>query len=472
MPAGNRFSMLAEAGGLPVGRLLGGAMAALMLAVGLMAFGAIERSEKAMTRLMEEKGATLMRAFEGALRSSMRSKRGGLRLQILLEELASSPDIAFVALAMPDGSLIAHSDAANAGQILELGTELDGLEPGPQEKWLVATVAGQKVFVVYRQLSPGRRKEPRDGATPVIYLGLDYSPFDITRRQNRSYVLMLALVSLLGGMLGIAAAWFAQRARESRQGQRYAEARAMRLEEEVRRQEKMAAIGSLAAGVAHEIRNPLSSIKGYATYFGGRFPEGSADREAAEIMVREVSRLNRVVTDLIGLSKPGDAHLTPTNLEEVARHVLRLVQPAASRQNVRLEYRASRHLPEAMADAERLGQALLNLCLNALDAMPDGGTLTIAVARAKNSVCLMVRDNGKGIAREHHRHIFDPYFTTKGKGTGLGLAMVHKIVTAHNGLILLHSRVGEHGEGLTIFRIGLPRAGALPGARASQKEGA
>lgn len=236
----------------------------------------------------------------------------------------------------------------------------------------------------------------------------------------------------------------------------------MLLEEEVRRQEKMAAIGNLAAGVAHEIRNLLSSIKGYATYFAQRFAEGSADRQAAEIMVREVSRLNRVVTDLIGLSRPGDARLVPTNLEEVARHVLGLVRPAASRQNVRLEFRASPRLPRALADAERLGQALLNLCLNSLDAMPDGGRLEIAIAAGKKYVWLMVRDNGRGIAPEHRGHVFDPYFTTKGKGTGLGLAMVHKIVTAHRGLIRLHSRQGRGGKGLTIFRIGLPRAGVRP----------
>ena len=145
-----------------------------------------------------------MRAFEGALRSSMRSKRGGLRLQTLLEELASTPDIDFVALAMPDGSIIAHSYAASVGQILDLG--LGRLDPAPEEKWLVADIGGQKVFVVYRLLAPGLRKDPGDGPRPAIYLGLDYSPFEITRQQNLSYVLMLALVSLLGGMLGIAAA--------------------------------------------------------------------------------------------------------------------------------------------------------------------------------------------------------------------------------------------------------------------------
>ncbi|MDE6734672.1 MAG: two-component system sensor histidine kinase ZraS, partial [Desulfovibrio sp.] len=252
---------------------------------------------------------------------------------------------------------------------------------------------------------------------------------------------------------------------ESRRRQYRAEGKVHELEEEVRRREKLAAIGTMAAGVAHEVRNPLSSIKGYATYFRQRFSEGSEEREAASIMVREVNRLNRVITDLLGLSRPSYVKPGSVDLGAIVTHVLRLIRQTAAERHVDIVCRTSRRVPKVYVDMERLGQALLNLCLNALDAMPDGGTLTIAIARAKNSVCLMVRDTGTGMSPDTLDHIFDPYFTTKGSGTGLGLPLVHKLVTAHGGRISVSSREAVPGRngaqgkpGETIFRIWLPLA--------------
>lgn len=452
----------------PLGVLLGGAAVVLALMLGLLAFISIERSEAAMARLLAEKGSSLIMAFESILRSGMRSE-AGVRLQVLLEEMASSSDILFVAVTMPDGTIVAHSKRARLGEILELeGRELDDvrmheLEPGMPAHWGIMNMEGQRVFVVYRYFTPGLRDMPRVFPLPIIFLGLDVSPFEITRSQNRDYVAMLAAVTLLVGLACLLALYYAQRARESRQRQHMAEGEVRRLEEEVRRKEKLAAVGNLAAGVAHEIRNPLSSIKGYATYFGQRFPEGSEDREAAAVMVREVDRLNRVITDLIGLSRPSDVSPRPTCLENVVAHVMRLIRQDAEKRNVRLEYRTSRRVPNALIDSERMGQALLNLCLNALDAMPDGGRLTLVIAKSRKRVCLMVRDSGRGIEPRQLPHIFDPYFTTKGQGTGLGLAMVHKIVAAHNGEMNVYSRVappGGHGE--TIFRLWLPQAPVAP----------
>lgn len=113
-------------------------------------------------------------------------------------------------------------------------------------------------------------------------------------------------------------------------------------------------------------------------------------------------------------------------------------------------------MPLALVDPERMGQALLNLCLNALDAMPQGRVLTLAVGRSRQRVCLMVRDTGTGIVPRQLPHIFDPYFTTKGQGTGLGLAMVHKIVEAHGGEIGVSSHLAREGQpGETIFRVWL-----------------
>jgi len=244
-----------------------------------------------------------------------------------------------------------------------------------------------------------------------------------------------------------------------------------RLQDEVRRREKLAAIGSLAAGVAHELRNPLSSIKGYATYFGSRFAEGSEDREAARVMVQEVERLNRVISDLIGLSRPSDIAPRPVDAGFLVHHVLRLVRQDAAHRGVTVRVetpdggpagmpdrmpdgmRAGAEggvpgaLPRVMLDPDRFSQALLNVFLNALEAMPDGGELAVRLAVAPgNRIAVSVRDTGTGIAPEHLTTIFDPYFTTKSQGTGLGLAIVHKIVEAHGGEMSLRSTLGQGTE--------------------------
>lgn len=470
-----RFAILPQATAAPagvlsrssrasLGLLLGGAGAVLVLAIVLLAYMANQRSEAGMARLLGEKGSSLIVALEGGLRSGMRSG-AGVRLQILLEEIASGPDIIFVALAMPDGTIVAHSDRERLGEIVRFnGAELDethmaGLAPDSHARWGIMHMEGHRAFVVYRQFVPGLRNVPAGLPLPVIFLGLDVSPFEITRNQNRDYLIMLTGVLVVVGLVCLLALYYAERARQWRQGQRRAEGRVRRLEEEVRRKEKMAAVGNLAAGVAHEIRNPLSSIKGYATYFGQRFPEGSADRAAAGVMVSEVDRLNRVITDLIGLSRPSDIRPRAVKLESVLDHILCLVARDAEKRGVRIVRRFAHATPAALADPERMEQVLLNLCLNALDAMPGGGVLTLGLMRQKGRICVLVRDNGTGIAPGVLPHIFDPYFTSKAQGTGLGLATAHKIVEAHGGEISVESRqAGEGRRGETTFRIWLPQA--------------
>jgi two-component system sensor histidine kinase HydH len=216
-----------------------------------------------------------------------------------------------------------------------------------------------------------------------------------------------------------------------------------RLEAEVRRREKLAAVGHLAAGVAHEIRNPLSSIRGYAAYFGAKFAPGSEDRQAAEVMVREVDRLNRVISELIEFSRPSDLKRRPVRLPDLAAHAERLTRPDAVARGVTVDLSGATDAPEVLADPDRLSQALLNLCLNAIQAMETGGVMTLATGTAPDGRALVeVADTGPGISPEHRDRIFDPYFTTKPRGTGLGLPLAHKIVAAHGGEIRVSSRPG------------------------------
>lgn len=224
------------------------------------------------------------------------------------------------------------------------------------------------------------------------------------------------------------------------------------LEEQLRRSERLASLGNLAAGVAHEIRNPLSSIKGFAAILGERFKKDEESRQLADVMVREVDRLNRVVTELLDFARPTDLQKRLCACREILESSFRLVGPDAHDQGVVLE---STVIPEDLlmdVDPDRFIQVLLNLYLNALHAMVEGGKLEVRIAREGERAVWTIADSGTGIPAEHLPHVFDPYFTTKPSGVGLGLANVHKFVEAHGGEIEVAS---EPGAGTT-FRIALP----------------
>ncbi|MFP5213529.1 MAG: ATP-binding protein [Acidobacteriota bacterium] len=224
------------------------------------------------------------------------------------------------------------------------------------------------------------------------------------------------------------------------------------LEERLRRSERLAGLGRLAAGIAHEIRNPLSSIKGFATILASRFPEEDKSRTIADVMVQEVERLNRVVTELLDYARPTELSRRSCSCADMLRHTLSLVERDARLRNIEI---ASTTIPEDLtleADPDRLSQVLLNLYLNGLQAMDHGGTLKVEAFREDGRAVLNVTDTGHGIPSEHLPHIFDPYFTTKPSGVGLGLANVHKFVEAHGGEIEVASNPGQG----TTFTIRLP----------------
>ncbi|MBW2107754.1 MAG: PAS domain-containing protein [Deltaproteobacteria bacterium] len=225
------------------------------------------------------------------------------------------------------------------------------------------------------------------------------------------------------------------------------------LQEEIRRQEKLAALGHLAAGVAHEIRNPLSSIKGLATYFGQKFEAGTPDRESARVMVQEVDRLNRAVSELLEFARPPGVNPRATDVKKLLQHSLLLVQQDAMARNIKLDLSVSDETAQVCVDPERFSQALLNLYLNAIHAMSKGGVMSVKVSPGRSGyIEIEIADTGQGIAPADVEKIFDPYYTTKPGGTGIGLAIVHKIVEAHGGRIKVKSKPGKG----TIFTIQIP----------------
>lgn len=223
-----------------------------------------------------------------------------------------------------------------------------------------------------------------------------------------------------------------------------------RLQEQVRRNERLTALGSLAAGVAHEIRNPLSSIKGFATYLSGKVQ--GQDQEAARAMVQETDRLNRVVTELLEFARPARMQRKDVDVNQLVERALRLIRADTEAKGIRVVFTPDKALPHALLDAERLTQALLNLFLNAVQAMDPGGVLHITAVLEQGRIALRIADTGCGMPEDLLPGIFNPYFTTKTSGTGLGLAIVHRIIEAHGGEVKVESRVGQG----TVFTLLLP----------------
>ncbi len=221
------------------------------------------------------------------------------------------------------------------------------------------------------------------------------------------------------------------------------------LRRQIARNQRMATVGSLAAGVAHEIRNPLSSIKGFATYFRERYQSVPDDQKIADIMIQEVDRLNRVVGQLLDFSRPLSLSRKPVHIRNLISDSLALVRQKAEEKNIAISMDVVPENITARIDPDQIRQVLLNLYLNALESMDSGSRLSVSAKKDSNMLQIRIQDTGCGILPEHLSRIFDPYFTTRSSGAGLGLAIVHNIVEAHEGRIEVESRPGE-GTAITL----------------------
>ena len=275
----------------------------------------------------------------------------------------------------------------------------------------------------------------------VIFIAFDARELEAEQARGlRNMIVMLCAAAVVMVATVLAQFWFS----------RYQRSRKL-LQEATHRKEKLVALGHLAAGVAHEIRNPLSSIKGLAKYFAERTPPGGEAYELAQVMAKEADRLNRVVSELLELVRPTHLKWQPVDLNEVISHSLQLVSQDALSRHITLQFSAHPVGCHIQADPDRLNQVLLNLYLNAIQAMDHEGAITVSVAECGDGrVKLSVADSGKGMTAEQRQAIFTPYFTTKAEGTGLGLAVVQNIVEQHGGTIHVESTPGK-GSVFTLY---------------------
>ena len=246
-------------------------------------------------------------------------------------------------------------------------------------------------------------------------------------------------------------------------------ARVRDLEDRLRRSDRLAALGTMAAGIAHDIRNPLTSISIFTQLMSQNFQDPEVRTKFDRVVPRELERVQRVLEDMLELARPSSLNREPTDVNEVLLQVMELFERQLSEQGIVATTNLTFPLPKTMADRKKLHRCFANAIHNAIQAMPKGGRFTVssrlfvaprsslsltdaAEGGAREIIRILVADTGVGIPSELLPHIFEPFFTTKEKGTGLGMAIAHRIIEDHNGAIEVSSRVGEG----TTFRLTLP----------------
>lgn len=225
-----------------------------------------------------------------------------------------------------------------------------------------------------------------------------------------------------------------------------------RTEEQLRRADRLSALGELSAGMAHEIRNPLGSIKGAVEILKDDYTPADAKYEFIGILLKETDRLNRIVQEFLNFARPKSPEYEQADVNGAIDAVLTLTAQEAGKAGITVRKELDPSLGRQRIDAELLKQALLNLVLNAIQAMTPGGALTVRSRLADGAMELAVSDTGSGVPEENRKKLFTPFFTTKRNGTGLGLAITYRIVENHHGTIDVES---EPGKGTT-FTVKIP----------------
>ena len=229
------------------------------------------------------------------------------------------------------------------------------------------------------------------------------------------------------------------------------------LEQQLKYNNRLATIGQIAAGSAHEIRNPLTSIKGFLQVIADKFHQLGYQKEKGyvQVMLKEINRINHLVGELLVLSKPKEMDLTSVEISQVMKEILPIIKNEALLHNIRIhiDYQTSANVA-VLADGKLLKQVFLNLCKNAIEAMSRDGCLTIRlIQKGKKKILVEFHDTGTGIPKEVQKKIFEPFFTTKENGTGLGLPICKQIMKEIGGRISVSS--SKKG---TVFRVLLPLA--------------
>jgi len=226
------------------------------------------------------------------------------------------------------------------------------------------------------------------------------------------------------------------------------------------RAEHLATLGELATGLAHEIRNPLAGIAGVIEIIGRDLPSTSPARAVVKDVRLEIAQINRILTDLLETARPHPPRICRSNLNTTVEHAVMLARQQVFSKPIKIELQKAPDLPEVEHDSDQIHQVLLNLLLNAVQAMEGAGTVRVEVGSRDDCASVVVSDTGRGIPAQHLPNIFRPFYTTKGNGTGLGLSLARRIVEEHHGRIEVSSVVGKGSKFTVLLPFHMPIAQA------------
>jgi two-component system sensor histidine kinase HydH len=214
----------------------------------------------------------------------------------------------------------------------------------------------------------------------------------------------------------------------------------IRLKEQLSRAEHLSSLGEMVAGISHEIRNPLGIIMSSSELLKKKMANYDPSNPIPNIILEESSRLNNIITDFLNFAKPRTPHLVPCKLEDIIEKNITFLESQIKEQGYTVDKHYDNNLPEITADPDMLYQAFLNILINAMQAMPQGGKISVQIGSSDTAVEIFFEDQGEGIAEDILEKIWDPFFTTKSKGTGLGLGIVKNIVESHGGSVRISNR--------------------------------
>jgi signal transduction histidine kinase len=384
------------------------------------------------------KGILVVRADE----SDIQFFRRRVVLRGVIEEWREKGETQYISFQGEDSTVWADTDPRKIGRKEEsdfLGQLLRKGEMRPQAK----TQKNSGILEIAKVVILDKNSRG------VLRVGLSTDRVNQIIDADRRNILLFSLLLLVFGGVGITFIY--------RMENRHL-ARMQEMEAKIHQSEKLSSLANLAAGVAHEIRNPLNAIGMAIQRLQREFAPEQAEQQSeynrfTDVLRSEVGRVNQIIEQFLFFARPARLELQAVPVKDILKDLLLLCQEAAAQQRVTLEEEIEANLPPLMLDRQRMHEALWNLVNNGLQAMPEGGRLRLTAERHEGKeVLIQISDTGEGIPQENLGKIFDYYFTTKEKGTGLGLPLAHKIIQEHGGIIEVKSGVGTG----TTFQVHLP----------------